>query len=88
MAELIYLYTPLLLNTALKCCYNVISMSYLVLACKINLILCKTSENIFTRLSPKFDLFSSPGTHNTALNVGQNNFFMPKMDSAPQKTYI
>ena len=44
MAELKYLYTPLLLNTALKCCYNVISMSYLDSACKINLILCETSE--------------------------------------------
>ena len=33
-------------------------------------------------LKPKFDLFGSPGTHNTALKVGQNNLFVQKMDSA------
>ena len=36
-------------------------------------------------LKPKFDLFGSPGTHNTALKVGQNNLFVQKMDSAPKK---
>ena len=39
-------------------------------------------------LKPKFDLFGSPGTHNMALKVGQNNLFVQKMDSAPKKPYI